>query len=98
MTILIATKTLTYDTRRLRPGDEFVARSRRDARVLKAIGKAIDQPTAAPAPVEPVVDFSSVLSPPKNNEFFDATEGDDPTPSPPKRKYTKWARSQRSED
>lgn len=36
---LIATKPLTYATRRLLPGDEFVARNR-DARVLVAIRKA----------------------------------------------------------
>jgi hypothetical protein len=36
---LIATKALTYATRRLLPGDEFVARNR-DARVLVAIRKA----------------------------------------------------------
>jgi hypothetical protein len=36
---MVATKSMTYRTRRLRAGDEFEA-NRRDARVLTAIGKA----------------------------------------------------------
>ncbi len=38
-TSMIATKAMTYGTRRLKAGDEFVA-SRRDARLLAAIGRA----------------------------------------------------------
>lgn len=40
MTDLIAKKSMTYATRRLMPGDPFVARTRGDARALIAIGKA----------------------------------------------------------
>jgi hypothetical protein len=40
MTDLIAKKSMTYATRRLLPGDPFVARTRADARALIAIGKA----------------------------------------------------------
>lgn len=39
MARMVATKSMTYRTRRLRAGDEFEA-NRRDARVLAAIGKA----------------------------------------------------------
>jgi hypothetical protein len=41
---LIATRSMTYATRRLRPGDDFVAKTPRDARVLIAIGKARPAP------------------------------------------------------
>lgn len=37
---LIATRSMTYATRRLQAGDEFTARSTGDARALLAIGKA----------------------------------------------------------
>lgn len=54
MSNLIATKALTYRTRRLVAGDLFEARPR-DARLLVAIGKARDaavgaQPVRKPAP------------------------------------------------
>lgn len=41
---LIATKPLTYATRRLRAGEGFVTRSDKDARVLVAIRKATFAP------------------------------------------------------
>lgn len=37
---MVATKALTYATRRLKPEDEFNATSRTDARVLAALGSA----------------------------------------------------------
>jgi len=40
MTDLVAKKSMTYATRRLMPGDPFVARTTADARALIAIGKA----------------------------------------------------------
>ena len=40
MTDLVATKAMTYATRRLLPGDPFAARTTADARALVAIGKA----------------------------------------------------------
>jgi hypothetical protein len=40
MTELIATKSLSYNTRRMQADDAFTAKSPRDARVLTAIGKA----------------------------------------------------------
>lgn len=46
---MIATKSMTYATRRLSAGDPFTARSRADAGVLVALGKARrgdDEPTA----------------------------------------------------
>lgn len=46
---LVATKTMLYATRQLRPGDEFTA-SPRDARVLIAVGKARE---AGPEPASP---------------------------------------------
>lgn len=62
---LIATKSLTYATRRLRAGDGFIVRSDKDAKVLIAIGKAkpdletakpkarkAEKATAEPAPSE----------------------------------------------
>lgn len=50
MVNLIATKALTYKTRRLQADDLFEARPR-DARILKAIGKARDAVLGAtPAP------------------------------------------------
>ncbi|MER2263509.1 hypothetical protein [Methylobacterium oxalidis] len=45
----IATKAMRYGGRVLKPGDTFQA-SRRDARVLQAIGKAERAPQADPAP------------------------------------------------
>ena len=47
MARMVATKSMTYRTRRLCAGDEFEA-NRRDARVLAAIGKA----TAATEPMK----------------------------------------------
>lgn len=54
---LIAEKNMRYSTRRLLPGDEFEA-SRRDGRVLVAIGRArLASPEAdAATAVEPVPD------------------------------------------
>lgn len=53
MTPLVATQILTYNTRRLQPGDTFDA-STRDARILVAIKKAKHPaPEQAPKP-EPV--------------------------------------------
>ena len=40
MAHLIATKSFTYATRRLLPGQDFITRTDRDARLLVAIGKA----------------------------------------------------------
>ena len=48
-----ALKAMTYATRRLRAGDEFEA-SRRDARILAAIGRADYAPD--PEPVAPLAD------------------------------------------
>lgn len=39
-----ALKGLKYAGQRLQPGDEFQAKGKRDARVLSAIGKAIEMP------------------------------------------------------
>lgn len=51
-----ATKALTYNTRRLLPGDTFEAVSSRDARVLKAIRKAEQvRPQADVPPPSPAV-------------------------------------------
>lgn len=47
MPSLIATKPMTYATRRLKAGDPFRA-NRRDARILRAIGKAADAPARVP--------------------------------------------------
>lgn len=65
---LKATKSMRYASRRLEPGDEFDANNR-DARVLKAIGKAEDapeprrgpgrprrEPVVEAPPVEPIVE------------------------------------------
>lgn len=43
---LIATQTFTYDSgrRALKPGDRFRALSGEDARILKGLGKAVDDP------------------------------------------------------
>lgn len=46
---MIATKDLTYATRRLKADDAFDA-SRSDARVLTALGRAREVPPAAPEP------------------------------------------------
>lgn len=56
---LIATKAMTYATRRLRAGDEFEA-TNQHARILKAIGKASDA-AVAPKRQEPAVDVVEVL-------------------------------------
>ena len=48
-----AVKAMTYATRRLRAGDDFMA-SRRDARILAAIGRAEYAPDAEP--VDPLAD------------------------------------------
>lgn len=40
MTKMVATKSMTYATRRLLPDDQFDAKSPRDAKLLNAIGKA----------------------------------------------------------
>lgn len=53
---LIATKPLTYATRRLKAGDGFTARSDRDARILIAIRKA----RVAPDGVEPSTDLEDL--------------------------------------
>ncbi|HPB23580.1 MAG TPA: hypothetical protein PLL48_14775 [Novosphingobium sp.] len=39
---MIAVKSMRYGGRNLEPGDEFDAMSARDARILRAIGKARD--------------------------------------------------------
>lgn len=49
---LICTKAMTYNTRRLLPGDEFEAATPRDARVLIAIRKAEQRAEAKAKPVE----------------------------------------------
>lgn len=49
MVDMIATKGLTYGTRRLVADDAFTARNRRDARILAGIGKA----RYADGPAEP---------------------------------------------
>lgn len=51
MTDLVAVKPFRYATRALRPGDDFVAKSRQDARVLVAIGKARRAAVPIEAPV-----------------------------------------------
>lgn len=56
---LIATKAMTYATRRLRAGDEFEA-TNQHARILKAIGKA-SAAKAEPKKPEPVIDVVDVL-------------------------------------
>ena len=53
---LIATKPLTYATRRLKAGDEFTARSVRDARILIAIRKA----RVAPDRAEPAISLEEL--------------------------------------
>jgi hypothetical protein len=52
MARLIATKPMTYATRRLQAGDAFEA-PRRDARILLAIRKAKTAGEASPAPQAP---------------------------------------------
>lgn len=47
---LIATKSLAYGGRRIAAGEAFEAKSARDARTLKAIGKAKDAEAEEPAP------------------------------------------------
>lgn len=42
---MIATKSMTYAGRRLQVGDRFDAKSARDAKLLRAIGKAQDEAT-----------------------------------------------------
>lgn len=54
---MIATRDLRYATRRLKAGDDFEAKTKRDAKLLSAIGKAryagaaeVVAPPPAPAP------------------------------------------------
>lgn len=59
MTKMIATKGFTYGTRRLAADEPFAARSRQDARVLFAIGRARYETAdgragPAPAPSAPI--------------------------------------------
>lgn len=57
MAELIATKSFTYATRRLLPGQDFATKSARDARLLIAIGKARRKQasdTIATPPAKPV--------------------------------------------
>lgn len=49
---LIATKSMSYAGKRLADGDEFEPRTARDARILKAIGKASDVTDTAEAEPE----------------------------------------------
>lgn len=48
---LVATRSLTYATRRLKAGDYFTARSDKDARILVAIRKARSAPAREPGSV-----------------------------------------------
>ena len=43
---MIAVKAMRYAGQWLSPGDEFEPKSERDARILRAIGKATDAPEA----------------------------------------------------
>lgn len=55
MADMIATKSFTYATRRLLPGQDFVTKSERDAKILTAIGKAVRKRvpgTIAPPPAD----------------------------------------------
>lgn len=49
---MIALKSMTYAGKRIEAGDRFDAKTLRDAKILRAIGKAEDEE----APVEDVVD------------------------------------------
>lgn len=53
---LIATKPLRYATRHLVPGEHFMAKSDRDARILVAIGKAKRSTARAPVKLPPPPD------------------------------------------
>ena len=53
---MIANRAMTYGTRRLRPNDEFPA-SRRDADLLRRLGRARYAETAAPAPAEDMTEL-----------------------------------------
>lgn len=50
---MTATKMLTYDNRRLRPGEDFEAKSERDRKVLLATRKAIVKRTPSEVPPPP---------------------------------------------
>lgn len=45
---MIATKSMTYGGKRLQPGDPFEPKRARDAKILRAIGKARDADDPAP--------------------------------------------------
>ncbi len=59
MAKMIAMKRMTYGTRRLKAGDDFTA-TRRDARVLDAIGKATYGTRDLVAARKPVDDMQSL--------------------------------------
>lgn len=51
---MIATKSMNYGGKRLAPGDTFEPKTARDAKILRAIGKAKDDgDKPEPAAVEP---------------------------------------------
>jgi hypothetical protein len=60
MVRLIATKSMSYNTRRLMPGDEFDAKDR-DARILVGIAKArrVREPGEVPSPPESLTQKAS---------------------------------------
>lgn len=63
---LIAVKMFTYATRRLMPGQDFIARTPRDARLLIAMGKARAKRAAgqiAPPPPELAAKIAAAVVP-----------------------------------
>ena len=51
---LVATKVLNYAGQRYTPGEPFISRTKEHARLLKALGRAVDEPPAVPHKPEPV--------------------------------------------
>lgn len=70
-----AARSFRYATRMLEAGDEFEA-TRQDARVLSAIGNAVDVIPAKPKPAPKEVDASATGDEPQE-EHDDAQEADD---------------------
>ncbi len=78
-----ATKALTYNTRRLLPGDEFEVTKPRDVRVLKAIRKAVEvrEPVdLAPPTAEQAAVIAAAVAP---TQPADTAMQGPPTPQDP---------------
>ncbi len=103
MTEMIATKSLSYATRRLLPGDHFVTKTDRDARILLAIGKAklarvpghIAPPPASV--VAKVVSEESVLEPDEAPVVETADEPEVESPEGPQKRTQRRRRKPRGE-